>query len=57
MNSRVKIKRKGKTNRVTNCLYRVNSVKNLSSIAVALGAERARNELLPYILGKLKNNN
>lgn len=37
---------------------RVNSVKNLSSIAVALGAERARNELLPYILGKqntLKN--
>ena len=32
--------------------YRVNSVKNLNQIAVALGQDRARNELLPYILGK-----
>jgi hypothetical protein len=31
---------------------RVNSVKNLSQIAIALGQDRARNELLPYILGK-----
>eukprot|EP00347_Sterkiella_histriomuscorum_P020919 403335954 len=29
---------------------RVNSVKNLSQIAIALGQDRTRNELLPYIL-------
>ena len=29
---------------------RINSVKNLSTIAISLGQERTRNELLPYIL-------
>lgn len=29
---------------------RVNSVKNLTTVAVALGQERTRQELLPYIL-------
>ena len=29
---------------------RINSVKKLSTIAVALGPERTRNELLPYIM-------
>lgn len=33
--------------------FRVNSVKNLGQVAVALGQERTRNELLPYILGKI----
>ena len=32
---------------------RINSVKNLSTIAVALGFERTRKELLPYILDLL----
>ena len=31
---------------------RLNSIKNLTNIATALGADRARTELLPYILGK-----
>ena len=34
-------------------LHRVNSVKNLGQISTALGQERTRNELLPYILGNL----
>lgn len=29
---------------------RINSVKSLHTISVALGVERTRNELLPYIL-------
>jgi serine/threonine-protein phosphatase 2A regulatory subunit A len=29
---------------------RVNAVKNLSTISIALGKERTRNELLPYIM-------
>ena len=29
---------------------RINSVKNLSTVAIALGQERTRQELLPYIL-------
>lgn len=29
---------------------RINSVKSLHTVAVALGVERTRNELLPYIL-------
>ena len=29
---------------------RVNSVKNLGTISIALGKERTRNELLPYIM-------
>ena len=29
---------------------RINSVNNLNTIAVALGKERTRNELLPYIM-------
>ena len=29
---------------------RVNSVKNLATISTALGKERTRNELLPYIM-------
>lgn len=32
---------------------RINSVKSLGTIAVALGPDRTRNELLPYILGML----
>ncbi len=31
-------------------LFRINSVKSLHTISVALGVERMRNELLPYIL-------
>lgn len=31
--------------------YRINSVKNLGTIAVALGPERTRSDLLNYILG------
>lgn len=38
--------------KVIDKFYRVNSVKNLSQISVALGHDRTRNELLPYILGK-----
>lgn len=30
----------------------MNAVKNLSSIAVVLGPERTRGELLPYIAGR-----
>ena len=30
----------------------MNAVKNLGTIAVALGTERTRNELLPYITGE-----
>ena len=29
---------------------RINSVKNLGTVAIALGPERTRQELLPYIL-------
>ena len=29
---------------------RINSVRNLSTVAIALGCERTRQELLPYIL-------
>jgi len=29
---------------------RINSVKNLNTISIALGMERTRNELLPYIM-------
>ena len=32
------------------CLKRINSVKSLQTISIALGGERTRNELLPYIL-------
>lgn len=45
-------KKRYPTSRLYHMLYRVNSVKNLQQIAIALGMERARNELLPYILGK-----
>lgn len=31
---------------------RVNSVKNLSTIAVALGAERTKSELIPFLSGR-----
>ena len=31
-------------------LNRINAVQNLSTISIALGKERTRNELLPYIL-------
>ena len=31
-------------------MYRTNSVKNLHTISIALGKERSRNELLPYIM-------
>ena len=31
-------------------LSRINSVQNLHTIAIALGKERSRNELLPYIM-------
>ena len=63
MNSRMKIRRRGTSQyylfhfvsvQLFICfLYfvvRVNSVKNLSTIATALGKERTRNELLPYIM-------
>jgi serine/threonine-protein phosphatase 2A regulatory subunit A len=33
--------------------HRVNAVKNVGSIAVALGQERTRSELIPYIKGIL----
>jgi serine/threonine-protein phosphatase 2A regulatory subunit A len=49
MNLRVRIKRKGKLVFLFK-LFRVNSVQNLSTISVALGKERTRNELLPYIM-------
>ena len=49
MNLRVRIKRKGKWVFLF-LLFRVNSVQNLSTISVALGKERTRNELLPYIM-------
>ena len=29
---------------------RVNAVQNLSTISIALGMERTRNELMPYIM-------
>lgn len=32
---------------------RISAVKNLSTIAIALGQERTRNELLPYIMDLL----
>ena len=35
---------------LTHMNYRINSVKSLHTISVALGVERTRNELLPYIL-------
>ena len=36
----------------------MNSVKSLNTVAIALGPERTRTELLPYILGKiLKSSN
>lgn len=31
--------------------YRINSVKSLGTVAVALGPDRTKTELLPYILG------
>lgn len=31
-------------------VFRINSVKSLHTISIALGVERTRNELLPYIL-------
>lgn len=34
---------------------RVNSVKKLNTIAVALGPERTRDELLPYVLEMLED--
>ena len=34
---------------------RVSAIKNLHTICVALGAERTRNELLPYILELLED--
>ena len=33
-------------------MLRLNSVKGLGTIATALGPERTKNELLPYIIGK-----
>jgi serine/threonine-protein phosphatase 2A regulatory subunit A len=50
MNLKVKIKRKGKSILFVEPFYRVNSVQNLSTISIALGKERTRNELLPYIM-------
>ena len=35
-----------------NIFFRLNSVKGLGTVAVALGPDRTRNELLPYIIGK-----
>lgn len=32
---------------------RVNSVKNISTIAVALGADRSKSELVPFLNGRL----
>jgi serine/threonine-protein phosphatase 2A regulatory subunit A len=46
----VKTKRKGKFFIIFKYFYRVNSVQNLSTISIALGKERTRNELLPYIM-------
>ena len=34
---------------------RINAVNNLGTIAIALGPERTRNELLPYILELLED--
>lgn len=31
-------------------LFRVNAVQNLDTICIALGKERTRNELMPYIM-------
>ena len=50
MNSKVRIRKKGKFQVFFDLKYRVNSVENLSTISVALGKERTRNELLPYIM-------
>lgn len=36
---------------------RLNSVKRLSTIAKALGPERTKKELIPFLNGKTKNNN
>lgn len=35
---------------LTILLFRINSVKSLHTISIALGQDRTRNELLPYIL-------
>lgn len=52
MSSKAKTKRKGNLPYLADPVpYRINSVKNLGTIAVALGPDRTRNELLPYILG------
>lgn len=50
MSSKVRIRKKGKFLAFFDLKYRVNSVENLSTISVALGKERTRNELLPYIM-------
>ena len=34
---------------------RINSISSLSTISIALGPERTRNELLPYILDLLED--
>ena len=31
---------------------KLNAIKNLNVISIALGKERTRNELIPYIIGK-----
>ena len=36
---------------------RLNSIKKLSTIALALGDERTRSELLPYLTGQIKTQN
>lgn len=33
---------------------KLNAIKNLSVISFALGKERTRNELIPFIIGKIK---
>jgi serine/threonine-protein phosphatase 2A regulatory subunit A len=50
MNSNQKIRRKGKLRAPNSTICcRINSIQNLNSIAIALGPERTRTELLPYI--------